>query len=59
MEKGIGFFGADELNRMLASGARVLEVRPGGAMMKPVGGDGENTSMTLSGCQFEVVLADS
>lgn len=61
VQKGISFFGADELNRQLAAGARVLEVRPGGAIMTKVGeGEGEeNVSFTLSGCQFEVVLADS
>ena len=59
MQKGVSFFGADELNRQLAAGARVLEVRPGGAIMSKVGEDAENVSLTLSGCQFEVVLADS
>jgi hypothetical protein len=61
VEKGVAFFGADELNRQLAAGARILEVRPGGAIMSRIGGDpnDENVSLTLSGCQFDVVLADS
>lgn len=58
MQKGIAFFGADELNRQIAAGARVLEVRPGGAIMSKVGEEEGNVNLTLSGCQFEVILAD-
>ncbi|MBS2018067.1 MAG: hypothetical protein JST00_34660 [Deltaproteobacteria bacterium] len=59
MEKGIAFFGVEEVNRQIAAGARILELRPGGAIMSKLGGDGQSESFTLSGCQFEVVLGDS
>lgn len=58
VEKGIAFFGADEVNRRVAEGARVVEVRPGGAIMRELGADDGHVSMTLSGCEFEVVLSE-
>ena len=59
MEKGISFFGVEEVNRRIAAGSRVLEIRPGGAIMSELGKDEENVRMTLSGCQFQVVLEDA
>ncbi len=58
MEKGLGFFGVEEVNRRIASGARVLEIRPAGAIMTKVGEDGEDVRLSLGGCQFQVVLED-
>ena len=58
MQSGLAFFGADEVNRLIAAGARVLEIRPGGALMSKVGEDATNVSLTLAGCQFQVVLSD-
>lgn len=57
-EKGIGFFGIDEVNARIAKGARVIEVRPGGAVMKELGKVGEDVQLTLAGCQIVVVLED-
>jgi hypothetical protein len=34
------------------------EIRPGSAIVTKVGGDGNGVSLTLSGCQFQVVLED-
>ena len=59
LEKGLGFFGVEEVNQRIASGQRVVEIRPGGAIMTETGPRGENVSLTLSGCQFQVVFADS
>jgi hypothetical protein len=56
MEKGIAFFGVEEVNRRVAGGARLLEIRPGAAIMTKVGDDPE--SVALGGCQFQVVLED-
>ncbi len=36
-ETGIAFFGMDEVNRRIAAGARVLELRPGGVVMRKTG----------------------
>jgi len=59
LERGVAFFGVEELNRRIASGLRVLEVRPGGAIMTETGSTGDQTTGALSGCQFQVILADS
>jgi len=58
-EKGIANFGLEELNRRIANGARVVEVKPGGALMKKTGSADGKTTLILSGCKFEVVLTDS
>ena len=58
LEKGIAFFGVEEVNRRIAAGARVLEVRPGGAVMNKVGEEGGEVRLTLGGCQIQVVLED-
>lgn len=61
--KGIAYFGVEELNQRLAAGARIVEVRPGGAIVSRVGAkdaaDSDNVRMTLSGCQFQVVVEDA
>lgn len=57
-EKGLAYFGVDEVNRAIAAGARVVEVRPGGVVMNQVGNDGENVTLTLGGCQLQIVLGD-
>ena len=55
-EAGVGFFGFEEINQRIEAGARVVEVRPGGAIMTKLGEDGDHVSLTLSGCDLEVVL---
>jgi hypothetical protein len=59
LETGLAFFGVEEVNQRIASGQRVLEIRPGGAIMTETGSKGENAALTLSGCQFQVIFADS
>jgi len=60
-EKGIAFFGVEDVNQRIAAGARVIEVRPGGAIINKVGEDagGENVRVALGGCQFQVVFEDA
>jgi hypothetical protein len=59
LENGLGFFGVEEVNQRIASGQRVVEIRPGGAIMTETGPRGENATLALSGCQFQVIFADS
>ncbi len=59
MQKGIAFFGVEEVNQRIAAGGKLVEVRPGGAIMSKVEETAENTHLTLSGCQFEVVFEDA
>lgn len=61
-ERGISFFGVEEVNRRIAGGARVVEVRPGGAIMIKSGEEndaGTDVRMTLGGCQIQIVLEDA
>ncbi len=57
--QGLAYLGVEELNKRIAAGARVVEVRPGGAIMAKTGESGDQVRLTLSGCKFEVVLIDS
>ena len=59
MEKGLAFFGVEEVNQRIASGLRVLEIRPGGAIMTETGSNQGDATLTLGGCQFQVIFADS
>jgi hypothetical protein len=59
LEKGLAYFGVDEVNQRIADGARVIEIRPGGAIMSKTDSDRDTVKMTLSGCQFQIVLDDS
>lgn len=60
-EKGIAFFGLEDVNQRIASGARVIELRPGGAVMNRAGesADGDRERLALAGGQFEVVFEDA
>jgi hypothetical protein len=58
-EKGIAFFGVEEVNRRVAAGARVVEVRPGGVIMNKLGEEGDEVRVMLGGCQIQVVLEDA
>ena len=60
LKKGIAFFGVEDVNQRIASGARVIELRPGGAIMNKIGEDeGEDVRLALGGCQFQVVFEDA
>jgi len=57
---GLAYFGVEEINRRVAAGARVLEIRPGGAVTTKLGdAEGDAVRLTLSGCQFQVLLEDA
>jgi hypothetical protein len=58
-EKGIAFFGVEDVNQRIAAGARVIELRPGGAIMNKVGEDGDNVRLALGGCQIQIVFEDA
>lgn len=46
MESGLAYFGLEEVNQRIASGARLVEIRPGGAVMTEVGKDSDSVSLT-------------
>jgi hypothetical protein len=56
MTSGVAFFGIEAVNKQLAAGLKIRELRPGGAIMSKLGEDGENVRMTLGGCQIVVVF---
>lgn len=60
-ENGIAYFGVEEVNQRIASGARVIEVRPAGAIVTEVGADEDGAALrvALGGCQLEVVFEDA
>jgi hypothetical protein len=56
---GLAFFGFEEVNRRIAAGERIVEIRPAGAVMtKSPAGEAESGAV-LSGCQLQVVFEDS
>jgi len=60
--KGIAFFGFQEVNERIKAGAKVVELRPGSVVWtktEPEGAPDEKVRLTLAGCQFQIVLADS
>jgi hypothetical protein len=59
LEKGLAFFGVEEVNQRIASGLRVVEIRPGGAVLTETGAGEGDPTVTLGGCQFQVVFADA
>lgn len=56
--RGIAFFGIEEVNRQLAGGRRIKEIRPGGAVMNKVGEDEQNVRLQLGGCDLQVVFEE-
>ena len=54
--EGVAFFGIDDVNRQLRAGRTVKEIRPGGAVMKKVGEGTETVTLTLAGCDIQVVF---
>lgn len=58
-ESGISFSGIEEVNQLIERGAIVTSIEPGGAIMRKLGEDDENVSLTLSGCEVKVMLDDS
>lgn len=58
LDNGVAFFGLEEVNRRIARGARVLELRPGSAVLNTVEHERGHSQMTVRGCQIYVVLED-
>jgi len=56
MTAGVSFFGLEAVNKQLAAGLKIRELRPGGLVMSKLGEEGENVRVTLSGCQIQVVF---
>ncbi|KIG17129.1 hypothetical protein DB30_03726 [Enhygromyxa salina] len=54
--QGVAFFGIEAVNRQLALGRRVKEIRPGGAIMTKLGENEGHVRMTLGGCDIVVVF---
>lgn len=59
MIEGLSFSGIEQVNALLNCGGRVVAIEPGGAIMRKLGDDGENVSLTLSGCEMKVIVDDS
>lgn len=53
---GVAFFGIEAVNKKLAAGLRIRELRPGGLVVNKTGEDGEAVTVVLGGCQIIVVF---
>lgn len=51
---GVAFFGLEAVNRQLAAGLRIKELRPGGLIATKAGDGG--TDVQINGCQIQVVF---
>jgi hypothetical protein len=56
MTAGVSFFGLEAVNKQLAAGLKIRELRPGSLIMSKVGEDGESVRLALGGCQILVVF---
>jgi hypothetical protein len=56
MTAGVSFFGLEAVNKQLAAGLKIRELRPGGLIASKVGDDGKNVQVALAGCQIVVVF---
>ena len=53
---GVAFFGVEAVNKRLAEGLRIREIKPGGLLMTKTSEDAENTTFAFGGCQIVVVF---
>lgn len=53
-ETGLSFFGMDEVNKLLATGAKVTALEPVGALTRQFKDNDGNTQITLSGFSMMV-----
>ena len=56
MTAGVSYFGLEAVNKQLAAGLRIRELRPGGLVTSKVGEEGGNVQLALNGCQIIVVF---
>ncbi len=54
--RGLAFFGTEEVNELLHSGARVVALEPGGAILQKLGEAEGNVRLTLSGFSLKVQI---
>jgi hypothetical protein len=57
-EEGLSFFGIDEVNKEIAKGAKVIEIKKGDALMSKKEENQENVRLSLSGFTVIVVISD-
>lgn len=57
-EQGLSFFGLDEVNKAIASGAKVVEIREGNALMHKAKEDDRSTRLNFSGFSMIVILEE-
>lgn len=55
-EEGLSFFGLDEVNTALNSGAKVIAIKEGDALMRKKEEKNENVQLYLSGFSMIVVI---
>lgn len=53
---GVAFFGIEAVNKQLAAGLRIREIRPGGLIATKTGETDDKVSLQLGGCQIVVVF---
>ncbi len=59
IHEGIAFFGTEEINDLIEQGGRVVAVEPGGAIMRKLGEDAGNVSLTLSGFSLKMKIEEA
>lgn len=55
MTAGVSFFGLEAVNKQLAAGLKIRELRPGG-LIATKDDKGDKVQVTFSGCQILVVF---
>jgi hypothetical protein len=58
LEKPPEFFGADEVNALIAAGATVAAISPSAVLTRKIGAAGENVQLTISGFAMKVHLME-
>ena len=53
---GVSFFGLEAVNKQLAAGLKIRELRPGGVIATKTGEDADNVRLSVNGCQILVVF---
>ena len=56
MTAGVSFFGIEAVNKRLAAGLRIREIRPGALIVAKEDEPGGDVTMALGGCQIVVVF---
>jgi hypothetical protein len=59
LNTGLSPFGTDEVNELIRRGGRVVALEPGGAIMRKLGENKGNVSLTLSGFSIKVRIEEA